>query len=482
MNIVEGERRLFAIKFSHKGAIATVENVDAYTITAQALLDIARSSFTNIILSEHDVVLRLIYKGKTITREGNVNTMMTAAVNDDDVMIDNRPAFSPDMTLPKDNVLKIIVMIAPVSEIRELNSSRSDPTIRGFDDEERKLAKTSLSKDTKTAVSTYWGPLHTKQHTTYKVCRFQECTDASFGTRPGSSTPHAFEARRLLERLATDPGIVTILKSRELVVGTLGEMDPIDDRIAQQMEHEGGQVLGYNTNYGMRIDIKLRTDDVSTFRPYKELAITMIHELSHNWVGDHTVLFWTNYGQMRVEYLWEHARLMRGGVFVSGKRTATLAEVMEMIQGVSSSSSNAVTAPGQMSRGEGGGNNDDSSKVRIMNHICRSIIEELGTVMAQHRIPVQLVAPSIITFGEELMNETKDDDVMEDMEGGHILGGGDTIIIATTTVVGDGQSESATVGTAASVRERALAAAERRALEAKNKKKENDKYKEKIED
>jgi hypothetical protein len=152
-----------------------------------------------------------------------------------------------------------------------------------------------------------------------------------------------------------------------------------------------------------------------------------------------------------------------------------------MIQGVSSSSSTTSTAAGRISRGEvEGGNNNDSSKVRIMNHICRSVIEELVTEMSQHRLPVELIAPSIITFGEELMNETKDEDIMEDMEGGHILGGGDNIIIAATTVVGDDQSESATVGTAASVRERALAAAERRALEAKNKKKENDKNKEKL--
>ena len=419
----------------------------------------ARSSLDSITLAQHEhddceVVLRLIYKGKTIARECDVNTT------------DTRPAFSPDMTLSKDNLLKVVVMSAPVSEIRELNSSRSDPLIRGFDDER----KSNKSKDTNT-LSTFWGALNNKQHTTYKFCRFQECTDASFGTRPGSSTPHAFEARRLLERLATDPGVVTILTSRELLVGTLGEMDPIDDRIAQQMEHEGGRVLGYNTNFGMRIDIKLRTDDLSGFRPYKELASTLIHELSHNWVGDHTVLFWTNYGQMRVEYLWKHARLMRGGVFVSGKRTATLAGITDMIQGVSSLTSNTATAAGRLSRGEVlGGNNDFSTKVRLINHICRSVIEELVTEMAQHRIPVQLVAPSIITFGEELMNETKDEDVME----GHILGG----INTTLASVGEGRSESAT-GTS-SAKECALAAAERRALEAK--KKENDKCKEKIED
>jgi len=238
MNVDEevGGRRVFTIKFSHRGEVASVDNVDARTISAKSLLALARSSLDSITLAQHEhddceVVLRLIYKGKTIARECDVNTT------------DTRPAFSPDMTLSKDNLLKVVVMSAPVSEIRELNSSRSDPLIRGFDDER----KSNKSKDTNT-LSTFWGALNNKQHTTYKFCRFQECTDASFGTRPGSSTPHAFEARRLLERLATDPGIVTILTSRELLVGTLGEMDPIDDRIAQQMEHEGGRVLGYNTN------------------------------------------------------------------------------------------------------------------------------------------------------------------------------------------------------------------------------------------
>ena len=64
--------------------------------------------------------------------------------------------------------------------------------------------------------------------------------------------PHASEARQLLERLKTNPGIVVILRSRELVVGTLGEMDPVDDRIMQMMQLEGGEcLLGYNTNSGL---------------------------------------------------------------------------------------------------------------------------------------------------------------------------------------------------------------------------------------
>ena len=90
-------------------------------------------------------------------------------------------------------------------------------------------------------------------------------------------------------------------------------------------------MLGYNTNHGLRIDLKLQTDDLGGFQPYWELAATLAHELSHNWVGEHDALFWTNHGQMRVEYLWQHARLMRGNVFVQGQRTAALAEVTELI-------------------------------------------------------------------------------------------------------------------------------------------------------
>lgn len=120
------------------------------------------------------------------------------------------------------------------------------------------------------------------------------------------------QAHDLLHQLATDPGIVSILTKRELLVGTLGEMDPIDDRLMQAKQSEGACLLGYNTNHGMRIHVKLRTDDLSAFRPYNELASTLIHELSHNWIGEHNALFWTNYGQMRVEYLFVHARLMNG--------------------------------------------------------------------------------------------------------------------------------------------------------------------------
>jgi hypothetical protein len=152
----------------------------------------------------------------------------------------------------------------------------------------------------------------------------------SFGHRPTDTTPHAFAARQLLQRMATDPGVIAILKERELVVGTLGEMDPIDDRLMQKkQQEEGACLLGYNTNRGLRIDIKLRTDDLEQFRPYPQLISTLIHELSHNWVGEHNLLFWANYGQMRVEYLMAHKRLQSN--LVQGKTSAELAGLSKTI-------------------------------------------------------------------------------------------------------------------------------------------------------
>ena len=206
----------------------------------------------------------------------------------------------------------------------------------------------------------------------------------------------------------------------------------------------------------MRIDVKLRTDDLSAFRPYNELASTLIHELSHNWVGEHNVLFWTNYGQMRVEYLFVHARLMNGSVFVNGKRTATLAGVTDMISPSSSSSNNGSSS---------NVGNVTSSQTTVMDNICQSVIQELAREMAQHQLPVQLVIPAILTFSKELLAESKKEDAVDESGGGYKLGSA----LDKDTNESNANTDNATN---MSVRERALAAAEKRAREQLKKKDE----------
>jgi len=362
-------------------------------------------------------LLKLLFKGKRII--ARVDTFP----------FEGLPKSTATATVTKKKPLKIMVVATNISAIQELSTKRSDPTIRGFDQE-----KSAIEKRKTAASQKYWADVMV-QDRDYKFCRMKACTDHSFGHRSTESTPHAFRALELLEKLATDPGIVAIMKERELVVGTLGEMDPIDDRIMQKTESSGGCLLGYNTNHGLRIDIKLRTDDLSGFRDYPDLASTLIHELSHNWVGDHSLLFWTNYAQMKSEYLCTHARLRTSAMVVRGKKTYELAGLNE----------------------------------QALNNVFNLIMNELVREMGQHGLHPNMIADPIRQRIRELEEET----LRMESQQGYRLGG------VSTNPISDNTSSSTLVSNNStdvlSARELAWAAAERRAREQKEKEKRNDK-------
>jgi hypothetical protein len=361
----------FSVSLAFQGK--TVALSDVTTVTTGA--DLHRLALATFQLDD-GASLKLLYKGKRLDQDNII------------------PVFQ---SIPK-KAPKVLVMATSSSQISELQSKRSDPTIRGFDQ-----ARTTPARDQKQLD---WGPT-TAQDINYKFCRFQACTWQSFGHRPtDGETPHAFEAMLLLEKLATDPGIVAIMKERELVVGTLGEMDPVDDRLMQTKQQEGACLLGYNTNGGTRIDLKLRNDNLKGFRPYPQLMATLIHELSHNWVGEHNLLFWTNFGQMRAEYVHTHLRLR--STVVAGKTTAELAGL----------------------------------KLTSKQGVYDFVMQELQQDMAQHGLHPNMIATPI----EERCRE------LDATHGGQKLGG-------TTT--------SAQHTTGATARELALAAAEQRANEQK---------------
>jgi WLM domain len=282
----------------------------APTVTADDAIAMAHRTLRPLLEKKYPdgaVSLKLLHKGKQI-KAGSTNPIFSSG-----------SAMSRTATAPP----KILVLVTESAQVEELQSRRSDPTIRGFDQE--KLSTNQGS------ISGVWGA-GTGQDKNFKFCRFQPCTWQSFGHRATDKVPHDFEARRLLEKLATDPGVVAVMKERQLVVGTLGEMDPIDDRIMQQKQKDGMCLLGYNTNGGTRIDIKLRSDDLVSnggFRPYQQLVCTLLHELSHNWWGDHNLLFWTNYAEMRLEYVYAH--LLQSHVLIQGKTSAQVAGLPSVV-------------------------------------------------------------------------------------------------------------------------------------------------------
>ncbi len=292
-----------SITISYQGQSVPLDSVITTTTTGTELYQCTRRVLG---LSSETASLKLICQGKRVQEDENPLPFRKT----------NKSA------------LKILVMSTSRNVVADLSTQRSDPTIRGFDQEKHNQAASGSSKST---LASLWGP--NQQDRNYKFCRFEACTWQSFGHRPTDTTPHAFRAMQLLEMLAMDPGIVAVMKERELVVGTLGEMDPIDDRIMQTVQQQGAGagtcLLGYNTNAGTRIDIKLRTEDLKSFRPYPELVTTLLHELSHNWVGDHNLLFWTNFAQMRAEYLTKH-RAMQSNL-ENGKTTAEVAGIHPQI-------------------------------------------------------------------------------------------------------------------------------------------------------
>jgi WLM domain len=290
----------FSVNLSYQGKTVPLENVTTNTTGVQFYSMV----YNALELSPNESTLKLLLKGKRIS-----------SAKDDFVFTKPPPTKSPP---------KILVMASAKTLVQELNAKKQDPTIRGFDQE-----KTQASSSTST--TSYWGPL-SQPDKNYKFCRLKECPFHDFGHRPTDQTPHAFAARQLLQRLAEDPGVIAILKERQLVVGTLGEMDPIDDRLMQNKQQQGTCLLGYNTNHGLRIDLKLRTDDLSGFRPYGQLAATLIHELSHNWVGEHNLIFWANYGQMRLEYLFGHYKQLSNQLY-NGKTSAQWAELPPLAGG-----------------------------------------------------------------------------------------------------------------------------------------------------
>lgn len=341
---------LFQATISYKGETRNIE-VSTST-TAGELFEKVKHLF--YLKNEHHTV-KLLYKGKMLRAD------------DASIVFAQMPPKPP----------KLIVMASSQNAVQEVQTKRSDPTIRGFDH-----SNATKVIDTRTV----WG---TGQDIQYKFVKFEVCTWQSFGVRAtAEEQPHPFAARQLLEQLATDPGVVAVMRERKLVVNTLGEMDPIDDRLMQKKQEHGACLLGYNTNHGLAIHIRLRTMDLKGFMPYTQLVTTLIHELSHNWVGEHDLLFWGNFAQMRVEYLHTHARLAAHGYISKGKSTAVIA-------GVSVECQNGMAG------------------------IADAAMKELAGEMPQYGLSPLPLGPAIIDRCRQLTEQ------FENLEQGRKLGGSD---------------------------------------------------------
>lgn len=77
--------------------------------------------------------------------------------------------------------------------------------------------------------------------------------------------PNEAEARKLLETLASDPGVLACMAKHQWNVGSLAELYP-DGKVGESPVC----VMGLNRNKGQQILLRLRTDDLKGFRKNTE--------------------------------------------------------------------------------------------------------------------------------------------------------------------------------------------------------------------
>jgi len=279
------------------------ERVDVEpSASTSTLFDAARRLF-----SLEDQNLKVIVKGKQVATDATASAALADGA-------------------------KCMVMATGKRAVEEVLTARADPTVRSFAAEEA-AARHHAQQQQKEELSEWGAPQDAK----YRFCRFEPCTWQSFGTRPQSSTPHAFDARSLMLKLSQDPAVVHIMRERQWTVGLLAELDPIDDRLAEKMEGGGKRLLGYNTNAGAQIHIRLRTQDLSGFLPYPALIDTLLHELCHNEVGPHNEHFWHLFCQLKVDYLKALLRVSSRGDLFGGKSALQLSDAAAEVRDVRAS-------------------------------------------------------------------------------------------------------------------------------------------------
>eukprot|EP00741_Cyanophora_paradoxa_P003107 tig00000670_g3016.t1 len=99
--------------------------------------------------------------------------------------------------------------------------------------------------------------------------------------------PDGEAAMEILRRLQAERGIQAIMEKYKWRVGALEEMYP-----RGKVGVDPVCVLGYNTNRGQSISLRLRTDDLRGFRHYNTVLKVLFHELAHNEHSEHDAAFW----------------------------------------------------------------------------------------------------------------------------------------------------------------------------------------------
>lgn len=174
----------------------------------------------------------------------------------------SQTAVATGSILPKE--IKIMVIGTSDQVAAKIASVKPDPGALGRRNykHEFKVSKSSVSSSSR---------VHSTEDIQYTFHELQ----------PLSILPFPEKSLAVLERLRADRGVQATMKKHKLSVGLLTELDPASNTTRES------KLLGLNTNYGEKIELRLRTDAYDGYRDYKTVRSALCHELAHNRFGDH---------------------------------------------------------------------------------------------------------------------------------------------------------------------------------------------------
>ena len=171
-------------------------------------------------------------------------------------------------SIPGGTLAKISAIGSRQSEINLVNHSQTDRNITRVVNDlngavRRTDATTSRSSD--------------RRHSQYCFGGIQ--------TLPG--LPNESTARSILEELSVDIGVLAVMEKHKFKVGALCELYP-----EGYVGVSDVCVMGLNEGNGIRILLRLRTDDLKGFRKILSIRKVLFHELAHNMHSDHDSKFY----------------------------------------------------------------------------------------------------------------------------------------------------------------------------------------------
>jgi WLM domain len=260
--LFRGKKIILPLKGTHK----------VLDVKVDLIAEASRMGSTVDSLSPDNV--KLVFKGKALSNDAHIG---------DDLL--QRPeairASSSTRSTPTKTTFHLVATGLSAAEVRNIQANEE-----AYRQQTRRLVKDDLSDAGKLRQLHHaaTGRRLLKQYQT-RANKLEQSGHSTHGfasieTLPG--LPSSDEARRILETLANDPGILACMANHKWHVGTLAELYPKGN-----VGESAVCVMGLNQNRGAKILLRLRTDDLAGFRKPLSIRKVLYHELAHNVYSDH---------------------------------------------------------------------------------------------------------------------------------------------------------------------------------------------------